>query len=311
MPQMKVEHVTGRLGELAVASRLVNEGLSCLDMTSQDYGLDLTVAAPYAPLTQEQLSAIRTQTGVPGWEMSALSVGIQVKRVSSPSLKAEHLAMWSHSNLLRPGSCFVVFSYPDGTLRVFDPNDIQNLTDEVVSDRLSSLNPFAKADSRPDGFTFDSDTEHGEIGRYFTLWAQHGEILADLGADGLPFGKMRPLRPGDIESLVETLFLYSHLDDDVLQTVANMGGGSKELIDELEYWYNLLIKLSRDRSFSPNSHVHLGDILLHITWAEPQGREKAFGRYMRYFPRRPLETIQAFLESYVRDYAPFLHYPSA
>lgn len=309
MPQMKVGHVTGRLGELAVASRLVNEGLSCLDMTSQDYGLDLLVAVPYAPLTEDQLLAIRTQSAAPGWEMSALSVAIQVKRVTRPSLKAEHLAMWSQSNLRRPGSCFVAFSYPDGTLRVFDPNDIQSLADEVVSERLSSLNPFANADSRPEGLTFYPETDHGEIGRYFTLWAQHGDILADLGSDGRLFSKMKPLYPEDIESLAETLFLYAHLDDDTLQTVVNMGGGSPELFEELGDWYNLLIDLSRDKSFTPDLEKHLGNIYHHCTWAAPQGREKAFGRHNRYFPRKPLDTIRAFLVSYVRDYGPFLHSP--
>lgn len=307
MVRRTVNQTRGRIGELTVVLELERHGISCVDMTSQDYGLDVIMTLPTEPLCRDLLDAISTGPAATvcedapnraSWKMSATTISLQIKSGRSWSLTTRHLRQWAAANERRPGTCFVVFLRSDG-MTILDPAMINSLLHKAVAEEASSISA-RKAEGRQINFGFQNP--QSRIGEFFHYWACHGEALVELPAYRTALPKGEKISQKEAEEYVTMALLINHLDDDLLQEWANLP--SSELLNEVQ---ELVDAITPSASLDPDLCLEelvenlASAILDEHTWLDGSKREKAFNRYNRSLPALFPGEIEAFARAYADE----------
>lgn len=302
LTKRRASNVKGRLGELDFIRELESQGISCVDMTGQDYGLDVVAMLPKSPLTEHEIEAnLRGGEQIDSWEMSATLVSLQVKNMATPTLTTSHLEMWNAANFRRPGSCFVVF-VNDDNFQILDPADIERLSREATESRQASISPFARKRSRCS--IFDRPNKGGRLGRFLSCWANLGELLMEVSAFRTALAGDGYLSEDEAISLITTTLLINHLEDDGLQQSLD-SGGIDGIIREAKDLVEIINPICLDPHIFDNAEAFeqlVMQIVIDNTWADSAGREKAFNRYNRGLPR----LLPGAMEECIRSYASYM-----
>lgn len=302
MTKRTFNQARGRIGELLAVQELEFHGLSCVDMTGQDYGLDIVATLPLVPVAPEHIEALRDDsTGVCDgqqvtWEMSATMVAIQIKNRQDGRLSRSHLEMWNAANVRNPGSCFVIFVRPNA-LRVLNPDHIKGLYTDATLRGTESIDAFTSGEY----IEFRIGGKSGALGRVLTAWGHHGRILSEFDSFQDALLRDGTLTINEADQVMETMILLNHLDDDDLQRTAD---GLASLDDEIEEMVELIQPICADSDFGTDEHSlgFLQSIISDNTWIDSNGRGRAFTRENRGLPTLLPKEIRDFLIEYARCY---------
>lgn len=134
MPKNTINQTRGRLSELRTTFILESNGIAVIDMTSRDFGLDVTIQLPEFPLPKQVAKSLSgTLTEVESetfprpmskfaWEMSSNTATIQIKSSFQQKVRVDSLRSWVSSNRQNGSNYLIVssgssiFFYDDFTL---------------------------------------------------------------------------------------------------------------------------------------------------------------------------------------------------
>lgn len=137
MPKNTTSHIKGRVAELELIKLLELQGFPTVDISSRDYGVDLSAQVPTEILGSQDINKINNYESGESFEMSATFVHLQVKSTHRKTIKTEHLGQWSAAN--ERGLTHVLVFVRKNYAELYSPTAIRDAYFAAVHDGVQTL----------------------------------------------------------------------------------------------------------------------------------------------------------------------------
>lgn len=137
MPKNTSSQIFGRLGELRLAIELEEQGFPVAEVSSRDFGIDLSLMVPEEPLSSKTVAQIKKSKQVASYAISAQFIHVQVKNTEKMKIKREHLSQWAAA--LDKGAVIVLAFVRKDYIEIFPPNLLSKAYDKCCNKETNSI----------------------------------------------------------------------------------------------------------------------------------------------------------------------------